>query len=560
MNNLTVFLETFPLPAVITNDNNQIQVCNTTFLKLVSCDPVRKNMTDQFGEWRVYDGNFISVKLRGQPYTLILDRIRVHGKELMLYFVSNGGLTRLIEERKDLERLIDTIVENSLDVIYITDRDGNTLNVSSRIENFFGFPKEDFIGKNVIEFVKNGKFNESMTLRVLKKRKIINSIAGIDSLKLKTAIPVVDETGEIYKVVTFVRNITELNKTYNELNNARKLKKRYKKELDNIKRHDIIIKSKKLSEVYETADRIANVDATILILGETGVGKDLLANYIYRMGDRCEKGRLIKVNCGAIPYDLLESELFGYEAGAFTGAKQTGKTGMFELAHQGVLFLDEVGELPLALQVKLLRVIQEKQIQRVGSTKSKKIDVRLITATNRNLKNMVETGGFREDLYYRLNVVPITVPPLRERREEILPLVQSFIHKMNKRYELNKSFSKELKEFFYQYAWPGNVRELSNLVERLILTIPHHVIDRKDLPQEYQSIELTPECLLNVHNGEQVKNPRIKPLRTALEEAERDILASAVKKFDSTYKIAKALETSQTTIVRKLKKYNLKLD
>ncbi|PWA12282.1 Fis family transcriptional regulator [Pueribacillus theae] len=553
------FLEILPFPVIVTDHTGVIESYNQSFCRLAKNRPVQGDIKTLFSEWEMYDGNLVVAKLRNKPYLLLPEFFKKEEKAFIVYFVMKGQFIEFFQQKmhelQDLKKLYETIIENSLDVIYITDRDGNTLRVSSNIEKLTGYPKESFIGKNVKDFVRKGKFKESMTLKVLQKGEMVSSVAEIDSLNLKTAIPVINDEGEIYKVVTFVRNLTELNQIYNELNNALKLKNRYKRELDNIKKSDVIVKSKKMKEIFETADRIANVDATVLILGETGVGKDVLANHIYRTSDRNEKGKLIKINCGAIPYHLLESELFGYEAGAFTGAKQSGKPGMFELAHKGVLFLDEVGELPLVLQVKLLRVLQEKQIQRIGSTKPKEIDVRLIAATNRNLKELVGKGEFREDLYYRLNVVPIHIPPLRERKEEILPLVQSLIEKNNEKYHFNKVFDKDLKEFFYNYEWPGNIRELSNLVERLILTIPDNMIKFSDLPEEYQNIRV--DSLDLVDQAVKVNDMGIKPLKEAVEEVERYLLANALEKFGSTYKIARELKTSQTTIVRKLKKYNL---
>ncbi|UFJ43028.1 sigma 54-interacting transcriptional regulator [Brevibacillus humidisoli] len=363
-----------------------------------------------------------------------------------------------------------------------------------------------------------------------------------------TGTPVFNEVGEIEKVVTNIRDLTELNELHDQLNKALQLNDQYRKELEKLKKKarrdpDVILQSKQMLEIYEMADRIADVDATILILGETGVGKDVLVRHIYRASSRFETGELIKVNCGAIPHDLLESELFGFEPGAFTGASRSGKPGLFELAHKGALFLDEVGELPLSLQVKLLRVLQEKQIQRVGGIKPKQVDVRLIAATNRNLKEMVEKGTFREDLYYRLHVIPISIPPLRERREDILPLVQYFFKHFQEKYRITKECHREVKDFFYHYQWLGNVRELSNLVERLILTVPAKTITLKDLPCEYRETEN--------------RKREVKSLQDAIARAEYEMLANAVKRFNSTYKIAEELGTSQATIVRKLKKYRL---
>lgn len=309
----------------------------------------------------------------------------------------------------------------------------------------------------------------------------------------------------------------------------------------------IVTKSEEMKLIYDTAQRVANIDATVLILGETGVGKDVLANYIYANSLRAKEGEFIKVNCGAIPAELLESELFGYEKGAFTGASSEGKPGLFELADKGMIFLDEIGELSLNLQVKLLRVLQEGEIQRIGGSRPKKVNVRIISATNRDLKEMVDRGKFREDLYYRLNVIPIHIPPLRERRADILPLTKLYLEKMNEKYQLNKELDYSLKSFFMSYNWPGNVRELSNLIERLVVTTREDRIFLDDLPSEYL-------------NSENYTSDKILSLKEAVENAERKVLSLAAEKYSNTYEIAKALDSSQPTIVRKLKKYNIEIN
>ena len=302
-----------------------------------------------------------------------------------------------------------------------------------------------------------------------------------------------------------------------------------------------------MRQLYETAELVLNVDATVLISGQTGVGKDVLAKFIYNQSNRRMQGEFIKINCGAIPPDLLESELFGYEGGAFTGANKQGKPGMFELADKGVLFLDEVGELPLNLQVKLLRVIQEREVQRIGAIKPKKINVRLIAATNRDLRKMVESGDFREDLFYRLNVIPIFIPRLAERPEDILHLVSNFLLQMNEKYEMNKSISPDLRSFLFQYDWPGNIRELSNLIERLVLLTRDNLITVNHLPSEYKSAILSTSSPLQEN----------LTLKEAVEQAEKQVILHAVKNSSTTYELAKLLDTSQATVVRKLKKYNI---
>ncbi|MBS4192366.1 sigma 54-interacting transcriptional regulator [Bacillus sp. FJAT-49705] len=557
MNQVQAFLEFFPFPIILTNSDGRIEYKNQVFSSLLIEETNQDSLKELFDTWEDHGNQTVYVTLNQCPFLLMYQSITVESHEKWLYVLLDGSqFQRLQQKMRDLDNLnreLDAIIDNSYDAIYITDREGTALRTNSAIERITGIPNHYYIGKNVQYLIARGFLKESITLKVVEQKKTVSQIqenyAGQETLL--TGSPIFDENGEVEKVIINIRDLSELNKLNQELKKALDLNDQYRRELEKLQTKtrqdpDMIVESKRMLDIYDMADRIADFDATLLILGETGVGKDVLVRHIYRASNRHEKGEFIKINCGAIPHDLLESELFGYEAGAFTGANRTGKPGMFELAHKGVLFLDEVGELPLALQVKLLRVLQEKQIQRIGATKPKNVDVRLIAATNRNLKEMVQKGEFREDLYYRLNVIPISIPPLRERRQDILPLVQYFLKKFNEKYHISKEFDRGLKEFLYHYPWPGNVRELSNMVERLILTVPAQTLTAEDLPFEYQKREEVP---VHCTGG--------MTLKEAAEIAEREILALALQKYDSTYKMAEELGTSQSTIVRKLQKYNL---
>ena len=257
----------------------------------------------------------------------------------------------------------------------------------------------------------------------------------------------------------------------------------------------------------------------------------------------------MQINCGAIPDNLLESELYGYEEGAFTGARAGGKMGFFELCHQGTLLLDEIGELPLALQVKLLRAIQEQEIYRIGGTKPRKLDVRILAATNRNLEEMVAQGSFREDLFYRLNVVPINIPPLRERRQDIVPLILHFLEKCNLKNETNKRFEPELYQHLENHEWSGNVRELENMVERLLVTNDEEVLGVRHSPFTAGQNENREKLVITVNEP--------IPLKVAGELLERDLLAKAMQIYQSTRKAAQALGISHPTVIRKIHKYRI---
>lgn len=549
-------LKEWTFPALVVDSANRIKDWGNYFNQLLSQDG-NHTLTEQFDEWQFLDNKRLAAaRLHDKRYLFLLmkqmdaDNILYIGRETEFL----DDLLIDAHETDKLNRALDAIIENSYDGIYITDQDGITLYTNSAIERITGIPKEYYIGKSVDQLIKRGILNASVTHKVVKLRRTVSVVqdnfAGKETLI--TGSPVFNAEGEIEQVVTNIRDLSDLNELMHELTKANELNHQYKQEIEKLRKitskDGVVFVSDKMKMIYEIAERISDIDATVLILGETGVGKDVLARNIYNRSIRSKKGDFIKINCGAIPADLLESELFGYEGGAFTGANQKGKPGMFELAESGILFLDEVGELPLQLQVKLLRALQEREIQRIGGTKPKKIDVRIIAATNRNLSEMVKTGDFREDLFYRLNVIPITIPPLRERREDILALTDLFLTKANEQYKFSKEIDSRLKEYFYQHDWPGNVRELINIVERLVVLTDNRILSINDLPEEYQ-----PE------NRNQPNLNATLTLKEAVERAEKEILTKAAQTYQTTYEIAEALDSSQATIVRKLKKYRLKV-
>lgn len=549
-------LKEWTFPALVVDSANRIKDWGNYFNQLLGLNG-NKILTEQFDEWQFLDNKRLAAaRLRDKRYLFLLmkqmdtDNILYIGRETQFL----DDLLIDAHETDKLNRALDAIIENSYDGIYITDQDGITLYTNSAIERITGIPKEYYIGKSVDQLIKRGILNASVTHKVVKLRRTVSVVqdnfAGKETLI--TGSPVFNAAGEIEQVVTNIRDLSDLNELMHELTKVNELNNQYKQEIEKLRKitsqDGVVFVSDKMKMIYEIAERISDIDATVLILGETGVGKDVLARNIYNRSIRSKKGDFIKINCGAIPADLLESELFGYEGGAFTGANQKGKPGMFELAESGILFLDEVGELPLQLQVKLLRALQEREIQRIGGTKPKKIDVRIIAATNRNLSEMVKSGDFREDLFYRLNVIPITIPPLRERREDILALIDLFLTKANEQYKFSKEIDSRLKEYFYQHDWPGNVRELINIVERLVVLTDNQLLSINDLPEEYQ-----PE------NRNQPNLNASLTLKEAVERAEKEILTKAAQTYQTTYEIAEALDSSQATIVRKLKKYRLKV-
>ena len=457
---------------------------------------------------------------------------------------------------KQLTMQLDAIIESSYDGLYITDGEANTLRVNQAYERISGLKREDLIGRNMRDLVQEGVLDRSVTLEVLRLREpvtIMQDIA-VDKHVIVTGNPFFDKNGDISLVVTNVRDITELNQLHLELEETRKISSRYQEELEELQKlkaasHELIVRSEAFRATLKQAVKVSQVDATVLITGESGVGKSLLARLIHKMSQR-KDGPFIKISCGAIPENLMESELFGYEKGAFTGARTGGKAGLLEVGNGGTIFLDEIGELPLNLQVKLLDVLEDKEITRLGGTTPRSMDLRLITATNRDLKQMVREKNFREDLFFRLNVIPLHIPPLRERKEAIIPLIDHFLHESIEATGNRKSISPEVYETLVKYPFYGNVRELMNMVERMAVLSDEDVIGLKDLPP---GVKEESRSSLYGELGESL------PLQEAVAKFEEEIIREAISANGTISKAAQILGVNQSTISRKAKKYKILL-
>lgn len=438
------------------------------------------------------------------------------------------------------------IFRNSFDGIFIADGTGKTLLLNEGCERNYGMVASEMIGKHVSEFQKSGLINPVIAMKVIETRQRISAVqeTRIGKTIMVTGIPLLDEHGDVRKVIINSRDTTELIQLQEELARAQEKLHRVELEVSQLRTGQsaiagMVLRSPAMQQITALGLKVAKVDATVLITGESGVGKEVLTRLIHRESSR-GKGPFVKINCGAIPRELLESELFGYEGGAFTGAQRQGKAGIMEMAAKGTLFLDEIGELPLDLQVKLLQVLQDKTLVRLGSTRPIPVDIRVIAATNRDLQAMVEARQFRSDLFYRLNVVPIHVPPLRERKEDILPLIQYFLDEINAQYALEKRFSEQALAALLDYDWPGNVRELRNMIERLIVTAPEPLIRSEYLPASLRSHGIEEE-----EAGLDIK--------TRAARFERRLVQDAVERYGSTRAAAAHLNMSQSTVVRRLK-------
>ncbi|UCJ18271.1 sigma 54-interacting transcriptional regulator [Pseudomonas sp. MM211] len=437
------------------------------------------------------------------------------------------------------------------DGVYITDADGITLKVNSAYERLTGLRSEDVVGQHMQALVEQGVISQSVSLRVLKEGRALSLMQSVSQGKrlLVSGTPIFTAEGQVRYVVSTVRDMTELLRMKHERDELQQLKqlRNSTARLHAGQRDDLLDASPVADHpasgrVFAQARQVAASDVKVLLQGETGVGKTLIAQYIHKSSPRAAQP-FLALNCGALPENLIEAELFGYVAGAFTGAGSKGKRGLLELAHHGTVFLDEIGDLPLALQVKLLKVIEESRFIPVGGLELKEVDVRIITATHHDLRAMVSEGRFRADLYYRLNVVPIHIPALRERREEIQPLLDFYLAEFNQRYGRELEWELEALDALTDYSWPGNIRELINLVERLVVTCSGAAVELFDLPEEMRSSE------------RDASDDSLLPLRKQVEQLERRLIRKALVQHKTTREAARVLGLSQATLVQKMKRW-----
>ena len=463
----------------------------------------------------------------------------------------------IISQLEGINKELEAIFESSHDGIVVADENGLFIRMNSNYERITGIPTKHILGETARSVVDKGLISDSATLHVLRtgQSHTFSQTFRTGRQSVITGSPVFDKEGKIIRVVTNVRDMTEINRLKAELAESQEKLTQYSRIVETLTEEQmfnehLVFRSKKMLAIRDAAIKFAKVDAPLLITGESGVGKEVIADLVYKNSNR--KGApFLKINCGAIPEALLESELFGYEGGAFTGAKKEGRIGLFEIADGGTLMLDEIGELSIALQVKLLRFFQQREFFRVGGKKIIHVDVRLIAATNRDLQEMVKLKQFRSDLFYRLNVLKITIPPLRERTEDIIVLANYFLKKYNEKHQTSKRFSGELYRFFTDYQWGGNIRELENLVERLVV-----ICEREDITPEFLPEEMRKTLPIALGNGGGRKE---QTYQEAKDEFEREFLRCAIEKYKTSRKVAEQLGIDHSTVVKKATKYNIKL-
>lgn len=561
-----------PNGIIVVDQKNRIKLINRpveAFWGVDSASAIGRTLEEIVPELRDMDKQeerIFEIHIKDKAYSVLPFQIESDGggKDtvfLILDIYENKMLRTELSYQREMTKELEEILEGSFDGILVTDAEGKILYVNSSYERVAEIRKKDMEGKYMNDLINPVWMPNSVAYIVaeqkqpVSKRQIVKSGRHI----MVTGRPVFDKKGDIKKIVINARDITEIYELTEELQQSREMGKMYLKSyselagyMENKGKNPILAVSQEMRNVLSLAEKVANFHATVLILGESGVGKEEVAKYIHNNSLRNEKPFIV-LNCGAIPANLLESELFGYEKGAFTGAMQTGKEGLLEAADGGSVFLDEIGETPLDFQVKLLRFLESKEVRRVGAVESKNIDVRIIAATNRDLAQMVEEGTFREDLYYRLNVVQIDVPPLRKRVDDIIPLASLFLHHYNEVYNQEKLLTHEVIKELEKYPWVGNVRQLKNVIENMVIVSNNEYLQTEDLPWITQEMRSPSHKIV----GTVLEGSDEMTLNEATEALEMLMFQKAKESCRTTREIAEKLKVNQSTVVRKLRKYGL---
>lgn len=473
-------------------------------------------------------------------------------------FLNSNGTEEMVVQMSFFQetiRELEAVINSSSEGFWICDGEANVLRLNPASERIHNIKAEEVVGRNMHELVEEGFIDKSSTLEAIRTGEVVNILQQRHGRKLViTGRPVHDAKGKLIRVISSVRDITEIETLHRELEEKEAMKDQLRNHMMEQQQMEleskrVIARSPCMMKALQQAIKVSSVDSSVLILGESGVGKGLIADMIHKNSQRAGKP-LIKINCGAIPDSLIESELFGYEKGAFTGARAGGKPGYLELADSGTLFLDEIAELPAPSQVKLLRFLEDGRVTRLGGTKGRTVDVRILAATHRDLEEMIGQGKFRLDLYYRLKVVPIHVPAVRDRRDCILPLIQHYIEHFGTKNGISKRLTRAASDALLSYPYPGNVRELMNICERLVVMSETGLIDLKDLPND-----IVPRSNeISIESADWVKE---MTLQQAIDSLERKMLAQSQRLHGNQRCMAAALGVNQSTVARKLEKHGL---
>lgn len=533
-------------------------------LKNISMRYIRERM----GTGEFYHLDKMDIVLGGyEAQSVRKFRIRNTDIEGLVYDLecSDGENVRMyvFDRSISADKTMTDIMEHIDEVVVIFNKDGVIEKINSVADSILPFSRSQVVGKNIRELVEMGLVEDPIILKLIeKKQRVYGDIAYPNGKIISyTAIPVFGSRGNFRGGVLTGRDISRI---------INLVQQKDRNEEDDV---EYISVSESMREIKNMIDTVAASEASVFITGESGVGKEVLARRVWKNSGR-RNGPFVAVNCGAIPGELLESEFFGYEKGAFTGANAKGKEGLLEVADGGTLFMDEIGELSLEMQKKLLRAIQEGTITRIGGTKPKKISVRFICATNRTTEELRDPLVFRQDLYYRLNVIPVEVPSLRERREDILPLVEYYLGHFNEKYHRNVALAGDAEKVFFEYGWPGNIRELKNVIERCVVLAPQDELDELQADRmlglggfdKIQGSRFLKDMDIsqNIKSGEQIEDDGIvikgiMDINEAHRICEQIIIKKAVEKYGNVTKAAEAIGINPSTIYRKIKSGQLEL-
>jgi PAS domain S-box-containing protein len=508
------------------------------------------------------DGFMIEHKNKSRSWMIEIKEVHNDGQSLYFMAIFNAlndsgkrFKSNRVAKLESKLAFYEKIINNSCDEIFVTDGNGKIVFANPVSEHHHGIPLSEMVGKSVGELEERGIYYPAITPMVLKEKKKITidqeTVAG--KKLVITATPVFGKDNNIEMVICNSRDVTALEDTKRSYHDIKKIvHQKLSIDKNGFVEEDpteqlIFAQNSPFAELMQTSDRIAKTESVVLLQGETGTGKDLIARHIHSLSRRREK-QYVKINCAALPQELLESELFGYKRGAFTGASPKGKIGQFSLADGGTILLDEIGEMPLSLQPKLLQVLEEQKFTPIGSHLVEKVNVRIIASTNKDLRAMIEKGRFREDLYYRICVLPITLPPLRERKDDIPLLIDHYLGLFNTKHQRKLKLSPKARACLINYDWPGNVRELKHLTELLSVTVISSIITPDLLPQHITSFT-------GIENATWPSGSQKQMLNKTLEVIERDLVIKSYRDLKSSYKVADHLGISQSSAIRKIRKY-----
>lgn len=548
-NILKSMAKTISSPALIADKDGRI-LCQNGQMKYVYRILEIKNIEDihdiDISVNPSEEENINKFNVSGTNLSGIMYSIEDENKEIKYYFY-------IFDKTLTSERIISNVMEHIDEIVVTFDENGVIQRMNSICDQLLPFKRKDVLGRNISELVGlNMVENPIITQMIRDKKKIYRDIKYPDGRVISyTAIPIEGHNKKLVGGVLTGRNVSRI------LSLAKNISE------SNSDKPDVYIsESESMKDITEMITRVAGSDVPVFIVGESGVGKEIIARSVWKQSSRRNK-EFVAINCASIPTDLIESELFGYEKGAFTGANKDGKAGLIEVADGGTLFLDEIGELPIETQKKLLRVIQENAVMRIGSVKPKKVNVRYISATNKTVNELKDPKIFREDLYYRLSVIPVFIPSLRERREDILPISNYYIERFNKRYGRKIKLSKEAEKILIKRPWKGNIRELKNVMERLV------ILSGQD---EIYSDQL--EMVLNLDNVGEINDKNsddfdnddrkiivrdIIDVDEAHRIVEQEIIKNAVDKYGSITKASEVIGINPSTVYRKIKSGYIKL-